>query len=167
MVMMLAWRQENRADQPADDEEQRPAPAPAPGPAGRRDGGAADRRRRTAIRDTRLVCSSRSNSLDRGDERVVAPSRLVFRHHGAVPHHQHPVAGAQVLELAADDEDRLALPAHRARRRRAAPPSTSRRRRRSGPSAPGPRVVGQRPAHRPPSAGCRRRGSKPADPGPR
>ena len=30
----------------------------------------------------------------------------------AVPHHQHPVAGAQVLELAADDEDRLALAAH-------------------------------------------------------
>ena len=52
------------------------------------------------------------NPLDRGDESVVAPSRLVFGHDAAMPHDQHAVAGPQILELAADDQDRLALAAH-------------------------------------------------------
>src|SRR5271170_7516871 len=55
--------------------------------------------------------SVNSNPLDRRDELVIAPTRRMLGDDLAVPHHQHPVADPQILELAARHQNRSSLAA--------------------------------------------------------
>src|SRR6202020_1664697 len=52
-----------------------------------------------------------SNPLDRRDDRVVAPPRGMPGDALAMPHHKHPVADPQILELATRHQDRSSLAA--------------------------------------------------------
>ncbi len=130
----VARGQEHRADDRADDEQhrqrrqQREIAKPR-----ERDAAGGVARPRFARQAQGPNSRSLSNPFDRRDERVVAPTRRVLGDDLAVPHHQHAVAGPQILELAADHQDRPVPRGACFRPHAAALPSISRRRRRSDP----------------------------------